>query len=327
MQFLTQIAAQLDVALQQAELLAQTQQQATQLAAALEDLKQAQTHLIQTEKMSSLGQLVAGIAHEINNPVNFIYGNLVHVSNYTQDLLGLVDLYQQHYPTPVQEIHDRAEDIALDFLTDDLHKTLSSMRIGADRIRQIVLSLRNFSRLDQAEMKPVDIHDGIDSTLLILQYRLKPKADRPAIEVIKDYGQLPLVECYAGQLNQVFMNVLGNAIEALEDAQATGYWTQDRDIPTIRIQTRLTSDRRVQIRFSDNGPGIPEAVKLRIFDPFFTTKPVGRGTGLGLSISYKIVVERHGGIFQCESQPEQGTTFLVEVPVQPKATSAIAHPN
>lgn len=325
--FFTQVAVQLGIAYQQADLLAQTQHQAKQLATALDDLKQAQTHLIQTEKMSSLGQLVAGIAHEINNPVNFIYGNLAHVNNYAQDLLGLVDLYQQHYPTPAQEIRDRAEDIDLEFLTDDLHKTLSSMRIGADRIRQIVLSLRNFSRLDQAEMKPVDIHDGIDSTLLILQYRLKPKSDRPAIEIIKDYGQLPLVECYAGQLNQVFMNVLGNAIEALEDAYTTDHWTQTNETPTIRIQTRITDDRWVQIRFSDNGPGIPEAVRRRIFDPFFTTKPVGKGTGLGLSISYKIVVEKHRGIFECESQPGQGTTFLVEIPAQPLTAPAIVHPS
>jgi signal transduction histidine kinase len=265
--------------------------------------------------------------------VNFIYGNLAHVSNYAQDLLGLVELYRQHYPSPVEEICDRAEDIDLEFLTQDLQKTLSSMGIGADRIRQIVLSLRNFSRLDQAEMKPVDIHDGIDSTLLILQYRLKPKSDRPAIEIIKDYGDLPPVECYAGQLNQVFMNVLGNAIEALEevhskvnrDERPQSCPTSDLEpsasetapacfLPTIRIQTRITSDRRIQIRFSDNGPGIPKAVRERIFDPFFTTKPVGKGTGLGLSISYKIVVEKHGGTFTCDSQPDQGTTFLIELP-------------
>lgn len=342
--FFTQVAVQLGVACQHADLLSQTQRQTKQLAATLDDLKQTQTHLIQTEKMSSLGQLVAGIAHEINNPVNFIYGNLAHVSNYAQDLLGLVELYQQHYPIPAQEICDRVEDIDLEFLTDDLQKTLSSMKIGADRIRQIVLSLRNFSRLDQAEMKPVDIHDGIDSTLLILQYRLKPKSDRPAIEIIKDYGDLPLVECYAGQLNQVFMNVLGNAIEALEDAYSTGHWAQAKEAsaaseqeqplpgseatsnsPTIWIQTRITANQRVQIRFSDNGPGIPEAVRMRIFDPFFTTKPVGKGTGLGLSISYKIVVEKHGGLFKCESQPNQGTTFLVEVPVKQMTAAAIAY--
>ncbi|MGQ9869871.1 GAF domain-containing sensor histidine kinase [Leptodesmis sp.] len=341
--FFTQVAGQLGVAYQQADLLAQTQHQAKQLAQALDDLKQAQAHLIQTEKMSSLGQLVAGVAHEINNPVNFIYGNLAHVSSYAQDLLGLVELYQQHYPDPVQAICDRAEAIDLEFLTEDLQKTLSSMRIGVDRIRQIVLSLRNFSRLDQAEMKPVDIHDGIDSTLMILQHRLKPKSDRPGITIIKEYGNLPLVECYAGQLNQVFMNVLGNAIEALEDAHSNGHWAQtnqpggtcdrspsrpDAELPcsspTIRIQTQITDDQRVQIRFSDNGPGIPEAVRRRIFDPFFTTKPVGKGTGLGLSISYKIVVEKHGGTFNCESQPGQGTTFLVEIPAKQSGKTDIS---
>jgi GAF domain-containing protein len=219
--FVTQIAAHLGVALQQAELLTQTQQQAEQLAIAFENLKQTQTQLIQTEKMSSLGHLVAGIAHEINNPVNFIYGNLSYTSQYAHDLLNLLHLYQKHYPNPVPEIAEQADEIDLDFVDEDLPKILASLKVGADRIRKLVLSLRNFSRLDQSDMKLVDIHEGLDSTLLILQHRLKVKPNQPNIEVVKNYGELPLVECYASQLNQVFMNVLSNAIDALEEYNAS----------------------------------------------------------------------------------------------------------
>ncbi len=315
-QFITQIANQLGVALQQVELLNQTKEQKEKLAIALEDLKQTQTQLIQTEKMSSLGQLVAGVAHEINNPVNFIYGNINHVSEYTQDLLGMLDLYLQNCPNPDPEIRDRAEEIDLEFLIEDLPKTLSSMKIGIDRIRQIVSGLRNFSRLDQAEKKPVNIHEGIDSTLLILQHRLKAKPESPAIKLVKEYGQLPLIECYAGPLNQVFMNVLSNAIDALEDyrgSQSKGHNNQ------ITITTSLgqidSNIKSVIVRIKDNGPGIPEDLKVRICDPFFTTKPVGKGTGLGLSISYQIVVDKHGGVFKCDSQPGLGTEFWIEIPI------------
>ncbi|NJP09807.1 MAG: GAF domain-containing protein [Leptolyngbyaceae cyanobacterium RU_5_1] len=320
-QFATQVATQLGVALQQAELLWQTKQQADQLAKAFHNLQQTQTQLIQTEKMSSLGQLVAGVAHEINNPVNFIYGNLTHMSRYADDLLSLLGLYQQHFPNPPVEICDRAKEIDLEFLTEDLQRTLSSMRIGTDRIRQIVLSLRNFSRIDQIEMKPVDIHEGIDSTLLILQHRFKGKGDHPKIQLVKEYGELPLVECYAGQLNQVFMNVLSNAIDALEERMAGRDAINRRDAingvstPTIRIQTETIDDNRVRIRISDNGPGIQDMLRARVFDPFFTTKPVGKGTGLGLSISYQIVVEKHSGVFTCNSQAGQGTEFWIEIPV------------
>ncbi|MDZ8227472.1 GAF domain-containing protein [Nostoc sp. ChiVER01] len=315
--FITQIANQLGVALQQAQLHNQTKEQTQKLTQALHDLKQTQTQLIQTEKMSSLGQLVAGIAHEINNPVNFIYGNINHVNDYAEDLLSILNLYLQSTPNPIPEIRDRAFEIDLEFLIEDLPKTLSSMKIGIDRIRQIVLSLRNFSRLDQAEMKPVNIHEGIDSTLLILQHRLKAKPESPAIKLVKEYSDLPLVECYAGPLNQVFMNVLSNAIDALEDYRESQL---NPDTSQITIRTALGelegNIKSVVIRIIDNGPGIPEALKARICDPFFTTKPVGKGTGLGLSISYQIVVDKHGGVFKCDSQPGLGTKFWIEIPIK-----------
>jgi signal transduction histidine kinase len=299
------------------ELVVKTTAQAQQLEEALQDLQQTQTQLIQTEKMSSLGQLVAGVAHEINNPVNFIYGNLVHADSYVQNLIALIQLYERQQVGDHPEITNLRENIDLDFVIADLPKTLSSMRVGADRIRQIVLTLRNFSRLDEAEMKPVDIHEGIDSTLLILQNRLKEKSERSAIQIIKDYGELPAVECYAGQLNQVFMNILSNAIDAIEEHveqlvpdTATDYKGE------IVIQTQVSTADRVIVRIRDNGPGIPEVVQARLFDPFFTTKPVGQGTGLGLSISYKIVVEKHGGDLKCISEAGRGTEFWIEIPKQ-----------
>ncbi|HAZ49313.1 MAG TPA: GAF domain-containing protein [Cyanobacteria bacterium UBA11371] len=320
-EFMTKTAIHLGVALQQAELHAQTKQQAQQVAVALKDLQNTQAQLIQTEKMSSLGQLVAGVAHEINNPVNFIYGNITHAKQYSDDLLHLLKLYQQQSPNPSGEISNFAEAIDLEFIVDDLPKILTSMAIGADRIRQLVLSLRNFSRLDEAEMKPVNIHDGIESTLLILQPRLKAKSDGFSIELIKDYGDLPPVECYAGQMNQVFTNVLSNGIDALEQFYAEEKTT---DTPKIRIQTCVVGEKAV-IRISDNGPGMPEAVKDKIFDPFFTTKPVGKGTGLGLSICYKIVVEKHGGVFKCTSAPGRGTEFSIEIPIQQMGDSIYSY--
>jgi len=308
--------AQLAIAIDQAELYTQTradafraQAQAQQLEDAYRKLQRTQAQLVQTEKMSSLGQMVAGVAHEINNPVNFITGNLVHTSNYIQDLLGLLELYQQHYPDPVAEIREEASEMDVEFLMDDLPKMLNSMRVGADRIRDIVLSLRNFSRLDEAEKKQVDLHEGIDSTLMILQHRIKPKAGSTGIELVKEYGQLPPVECYAGQMNQVFMNILSNAIDALEGA------SQEVTQPRIQIRTEVREEKWVTIVIADNGVGIKESDRKLMFDPFFTTKPVGKGTGLGLSISYQIVVERHGGVLECYSEPGKGAEFIVQIPI------------
>lgn len=433
-EFASKIAAHLGVALQQAELLSQKQQQTEQLAIALQNLKQTQTQLIQTEKMSSLGQLVAGVAHEINNPVNFISGNLSYTSQYAKDLLNLLHLYQTHYPNPVPEIVKQAKEIEFDFLEEDLPKILASMKIGTDRLHKLVLSLKNFSRLDQSEMQPVDIHEGLESTLLILQHRLKSKSNHPGIGVVKHYGDLPLVECYASQLNQVFMNVLSNAIDALEEYDSTRTLEEIKTCKsqiTIRTSVKeistpecslgisvsavdnspvaleelevvmqgmsslanhsavqelaghdqdsssrtaassaqaytlpyrsgnsntsaegdgslratleasaeislatpeeptslsgtMPSDSppvsHVVIQITDNGPGMTQDLKSHIFDAFFTTKPIGKGTGLGLSISYQIVVEKHGGIFKCFSQPGQGTEFWIEIPTwQPQS--------
>jgi PAS domain S-box-containing protein len=289
--------------------------QTEQLEDTLRELQRTQAQMVQSEKMSSLGQLVAGVAHEINNPVNFIYGNLTHANEYTQDLLRLLQLYQQHYPRPATEIQEEAEAIDLEFLTDDLPKLLTSMRVGADRIQKIVASLRNFSRMDEAEMKAVNIDEGIDSTLMILQNRLKAKAEHPTIEVIKEYGQLPPVECYAGQLNQVFMNILSNAIDALEERDKYRSLAEIKARPSqIRISTATIAHNSIQIRIADNGPGMSKQVIQRLFDPFFTTKAIGKGTGLGMSISYQIITERHGGSLQCLSIEGEGAEFVIEIP-------------
>lgn len=276
-----------------------------------------QLKLIHSDKLASLGQLVASVAHEISNPVNFIFANLTHVDCCTRDLLDLIDLYQQGHTHNDPEIQDKIEEIDLDFLKEDLPKMLNSMQMGAQRLGELVLTLRNFSRLDAAEMKPFNIHEGIDSTLLILRDRLKEKSGQAAIEVIKEYGNLPLVECYAGQLNQVFMNLLSNAIDALHqknsDSSDDG---SEKFHPTITIRTQVVESHRVEISIKDNGSGVPQSVIAKIFDPFFTTKDVGEGTGLGLSISYQIVVEKHGGQFHCISAPGQGAEFLIEIPVR-----------
>lgn len=310
--------AKLNSALQESE--AREREKATQLEIALKDLQQTQTQLVQTEKMASLGQLVAGVAHEINNPINFIYGNLAHAEDYTKGLLTLLNLYQARVNFPEHEIAAKAQEIDLDFLMADLPKLLSSMKVGADRIRQIVQALRIFSRIDESEIKQVDIHEGIDSTLLILNNRLKASSNRPGIEVIKEYGKLPKIECYAGELNQVFMNIVANAIDALEEEN--GKWRMENEennqlpIPQIRIRTEVTDNNWVAVRIADNGPGIPEEVQGKLFDPFFTTKSVGKGTGIGLAIGYAVVVEKHGGKLTCLSAPGEGAEFIVELPLK-----------
>jgi len=284
----------------------------SELHQALKNLQQSQVQLVQSEKMSLLGQLVAGVAHEINNPVNFIYGNLQPAETYSRDLMDLVELFCEEYPALTPRIQERMADIDFEFLKEDLPRLLASMKVGADRIRQIVLSLRSFSRLDEADMKAVDLHECIDSTLMILQHRLKAKPDQVAIDVIKEYGSLPLVECYPSQLNQVFMNLLCNAIDALDDAIAKD--PTQPDIPFIRIRTGCMGGDRIFIKISDNGPGIPEIIRSKVFDAFFTTKTLGKGTGLGLSISQQIIVEKHQGALTCESTPNGGTEFTIEIP-------------
>ncbi|MEH1771695.1 PAS domain-containing protein [Nostoc sp.] len=348
-ELLQAVTVQLAIAIDQAKLYTQSriaaqtaQDKAQQLEATLLELQQTQAQLIQTEKMSSLGQLVAGIAHEINNPVNFIYGNISHAREYTKNLLHLVELYQQNYYPPTPEIHQQIYAIDLDFLKQDLPKILDSMNMGAERIRQIVLSLRNFSRLDEDGAKAVDIHEGMNSTLFLLQNRLKAKPGHPEIQVIRDYGNLPPVVCHAGQMNQVFMNLLTNAIDVLEESFVISHLslvnnierrTNERQLlqagkpvqrtasqgqmtfPQIRIRSLIQKDC-VIISIADNGPGMTEKVRKRLFDPFFTTKPVGKGTGMGLSISYQIVVNKHGGQIQCISAPGQGAEFVIMIPLQ-----------
>jgi signal transduction histidine kinase len=276
--------------------------------------------------MSSLGEMVAGIAHEINNPINFIHGNIIYASEYVQYLLDLIAVYQQQYPHPLPLVEEKAEEIDIDFLVKDLPKILDSMNVGSSRIRDIVLGLRNFSRLDESEMKLVDIHEGIDNTLMILQHRLKEKSDYPEIKVIKQYGKLGKVTCYAGQLNQVFMNILSNAIDALEESftidlplLVNDKTQMIKDKGKIRIFTEITDINTVIIRIADNGYGMTEAVQQKIFDPFFTTKSVGSGTGLGLSISYQIVVDKHKGSLTCNSILGEGTEFVIEIPMQQSA--------
>ena len=287
----------------------QLQQQTEDLKNALRDLRRAQGQLVQNEKMSSLGRLVAGIAHEINNPVNFIYGNINYVAEYANNLIELALLYRDRYPEPATEVQEYLEEIDFDFLQEDLLKILGSMRAGTDRIREIVLSLRTFSHLDEAECKDVDIREGIESTLTILTGQLKGKGYKP-IEIVREYADLPRVECYPGKLNQVFMNLFSNAIDALESLRDNG----DGPDPTIRIRTEPAAGGWVKISVANNGPSISAEVQQHLFDPFFTTKPVGKGTGLGLSISYQIVVDLHGGQLSCVSEPGEGVEFAICIP-------------
>jgi len=286
--------------------------QAAQIDRALCELKQTQAQLLHSEKMSSLGALMASIVHEINNPVSFIYGNLSHAEIYTKDLLHLLRLYREYYPNPCPKIQDQIEEMDLDFLIEDLPKVMSSMQMGSVRIREIVKSMGSFSRTDNSNMTLCDFHDSIDSTMLILRNRLNAKRDRCEIQIVKNYGKLPAVECYAGQLNQVFMNLISNAIDALDEA------AQNRPNAALKISvcTEVVGLDRVRVRIADTGAGMAADVKERMFEQFFTTKAIGRGTGLGLSIVYKILVENHRGTLRCESEPGKGTEFIIELPMQ-----------
>jgi light-regulated signal transduction histidine kinase (bacteriophytochrome) len=305
------------------ESVAREREKTAHLKTAMSELKRAQTQLVQSERMSSLGQLVSAVAYEVTNPINFIHGNLSYANEYSQKMIDLLQLYEQHYPSPSPEIQAQIEAVELEFIVEDLPKLLGSMKVGANRIREIVQSLRNFSRIDEADIKPVDIHDGLDSALLILSNRLKPKPDRPAIHLIKEYGSLPLVECYPVQINQVFMNVLTNAIDALEDAFVNHNLSShggDKEEPVkcgqIRIVTEICpGEKAVAVRIKDNGWGMTQTVRQKIFEPFFTTKPVGKGAGIGLTISHEIAVEQHGGKLTCISAPGEGTELIIEIPL------------
>ncbi|MCT7977446.1 ATP-binding protein [Laspinema olomoucense] len=286
----------------------------------LEELQRTQEQIVQSEKMSSLGQLVAGVAHEINNPVNFIHGNITHLDTYTQDLIKILQLYQNLYSPPAPEIAELSEDIELDFIVEDLPKMLSSIQIGTERIRKIVLSLRNFARMDESPVKDVNLHEGLNNTVMLLVHRLKSNDElSPPINLIKDYGELPKVECYAGQINQVFMNVISNAIDAIEeryDSQRENGLIPDGG--TIKIKTYLTEEEMINISIIDNGKGVDKALINQVFNPFFTTKPVGKGTGLGLSISYSIV-QKHGGTILVDSELNQGTQITILIPQKIKS--------
>ncbi|BAZ16423.1 response regulator receiver sensor signal transduction histidine kinase [Calothrix sp. NIES-4071] len=302
-----------------------------ELSEALEELQKTQLQLVQTEKISSLGQMVAGVAHEVNNPIGFISTNLYHASQYARDLINLLQLYRQKFPQPGTEIEEIIEAVDLDHISQDLPKLISSMKLGSDRIRGIMQSMRTYSRADGKEKKAVDIHEGIETTLMILQHRLKPQTFRPAIHVVKEYGNLPLIECYPGQLNQVFMNLIANAIDAIDESVQDKNWEGDKSkidkyltpenvltVPLICICT--TADKEnVTIQIGDNGKGMDLSVRDQIFQAFYTTKPEGKGTGLGLSISYHIITEKHGGTLECITSPGKGTEFIIQLPFYTKS--------
>jgi len=316
-EILNLICMQAAISLENARFYQQSQDYAQQLEQSLSDLQQMQLQLIQSEKMSALGNLVAGVAHEINNPVGFIAGNIQPTKDYVRDLFGLLDLYQQKFPQPGSELEAEIEAVDLDYVRQDLPKLLDSMQLGVDRIRSISTSLRTFSRADRDYKAPFAIHEGIDSTILILKHRLKANGERPAIAVVKNYGEIPPVECFPGQLNQVFMNILANAIDALEEFNRGRSFEEIQSNPNlIEVETQLdASGNSVVIRLRDNGVGMPENVKQQVFDHLFTTKAVGRGTGLGLAIAQQIVVEKHGGTLEVNSQPGKGAEFVIHLPI------------
>ncbi|MEO1428394.1 MAG: ATP-binding protein [Cyanobacteria bacterium J06633_8] len=290
-------------------------QRTQELEETLVQLQSTQSQLIQTEKISQLGQLVAGVAHEVNNPVSFISGNLSHAENYTKDLLSLLNLYQQEFPNPGDIIAEEIEEIDLEYLAEDLPKMISSMKLGTDRIKDIMLSLRNYSRTSSDEKKTVNLHEGLDTTLMILSHRLKAKPQRPAIQIVKNYAELPLVECYYGQINQVFMNLISNAIDALDESNQGKSYEQVSQNPNIITITTEKDDSWATIIIADNGTGIPLQIKDKLFDAFFTTKVEGKGTGLGLSISYQIITENHGGTLDFSTSPGNGTKFIIRIPI------------
>ncbi|MGD1807015.1 ATP-binding protein, partial [Dapis sp. BLCC M126] len=304
----TQAAISIENAKLYQQLEVKVEQRTQNLQQTLQKLQQTQAQLIQTEKMSSLGQMVAGIAHEINNPITFISGNITHAREYFQELLELLELYEENSFPPTAATQEKLQEIDREFLCEDLEKVFDSMETRSDRISKIILGLRNFSRLDEQGMKRVDIHEGLENTLMILQHRLRGNGSRPDIAIVKNYGQLPLINCYASQLNQVFLQILTNAIDALITSEA-------QYCPKIKIDSEMLDSQTARIRIADNGLGMSERICQSIFDPFFTTKPIGQGTGLGLSISYQIVTEKHGGQLQCISQPEKGTEFMIDIPI------------
>ncbi|MEL7034157.1 MAG: ATP-binding protein [Cyanobacteria bacterium J06592_8] len=304
-----------EIALRESE--AELKDQKQQLQHTLQELQRTQVQMIQNEKMSSLGQMVAGIAHEINNPISFIHGNVAYADEYIQDLVHVIELYQTYSPHPDPELKEKLEEIELDFIQEDLQKILKSMKVGTERIREIVKSLRIFSRLDEAEIKDIDLHEGLESTLMILQSHLKDQPEHLEIQVIKEYDQnLPHITCYPGQLNQVFMNLISNGIDAIKEAQSDGEILEN--VGYIQIKTQQIDENWVQISITDNGKGIPEEVQACMFNPFFTTKPIGQGTGLGLSISYQIIVDKHHGKLECDSERGKGTKFTIKIPISLK---------
>ncbi|MBD2435590.1 ATP-binding sensor histidine kinase [Nostoc sp. FACHB-110] len=327
LEILNLLIAQAAISLENAQLYAQLEdrvkertqelnQKNEQLQTTLKELHRTQTQMVQSEKMSALGQLVAGIAHEINNPITFIHGNLNYIHQYTNDLLHILNAYQVQYPHPPEFLKAEIDNVEFNFLKEDLPNILKSMYLGSDRIRQMVVSLRNFSRLDESEYKAVNLHEGLDNTLVILQYRLQAKTERPEIQIIKEYGELPLIKCYAREINQVFINLIINAIDAVEESNRGRSFAEIKANPNqIRIRTLTTEQNQIQIIIADNGIGIPQEIQSRLFDPFFTTKPVGKGTGLGLSISHQVITEKHGGSIHVNSVLNQGTEFIITLPI------------